>query len=102
MDDFIDALDGLTDRVIAVRVLRQKGFKMPLEIKGLGQQVASAKKGIADVRAAAADLSVSTEALVSELKDVKTQVEAARSDLKFEAETLGNSVSPSGTTTASQ
>jgi hypothetical protein len=62
-----------------------------LEIKGLGQQVAGAKRAIADVRVAAGDLNRSTTALVTEMRDVTAQVEAARKDLRFEAETLGNS-----------
>jgi predicted nucleic acid-binding Zn-ribbon protein len=62
-----------------------------LEIKGLGAHVAAAKRGIADVRTAAADLNNSTGALAMELRDVTAQVEAARKDLRFEAETLGNS-----------
>lgn len=93
MDDITAAIAGLTDRVIAFRVLIEKGLvAVPLlEIKGLGQHVASAKKGIADVRSAAADLGISTGLLTQELKDVHAQVEAARTDLRFEAETLGNS-----------
>lgn len=62
-----------------------------IEIKGLGDAVAGAKKGIADLKAAAGSLNTSTGMLVAEINDLKDQVEQHRADLKFEAETLGNS-----------
>lgn len=62
-----------------------------IEIKGLASSIADAKRGIAEVRGASANLNVSSAALVAELNDVTAQLESARSDLKFEAATLGNS-----------
>jgi hypothetical protein len=62
-----------------------------IEIKGLGDAVAGAKKGIADLKAAAGGLNASTGKLVAELNDLTEQVEQHRSDLHFEAESLGNS-----------
>lgn len=62
-----------------------------IEIKGLGDAVAGAKKGISDLKAAAGDLNASTGKLVAEIKDLTEQVEQHRADLKFEAESLGNS-----------
>ena len=61
-----------------------------IEIKGLGLAVASAKKGIADLRVETAGLSTDASALVSAIQDVRTQIKQAHEDLKFEAETLGN------------
>jgi hypothetical protein len=67
---------------------------MPLiEVKGLSQTVAAAREGIKSVREAAASLHVSASAFAAEAADVTKQIEQARSDLKFEAETLGNSAS---------
>lgn len=62
-----------------------------IEIKGLSDAVAGAKKGISDLKAAAGGLNTSTGMLVAEINDLKNQVEQHRADLKFEAETLGNS-----------
>lgn len=62
-----------------------------IEIKGLSDAVAGAKKGISDLKAAAGGLNASTGMLVAEINDLKDQVDQHRADLKFEAETLGNS-----------
>lgn len=62
-----------------------------IEIKGLGNIVAEAKKGIGDLRAAAGDLNAETAGLTAELNDLTDQVKQHRADLRFEAETLGNS-----------
>lgn len=67
-----------------------------IEIKGLGDAVAGAKKGISDLKAAAGGLNAETGMLVAEINDLTDQVKQHRADLKFEAETLGNS--PSVTT----
>lgn len=87
-------LQRWTDEVIAFRVIHtfNRGMNMAplIEIKGLAASIATAKKGIADVRGASASLNVSSAALVAELNDVTAQIESARSDLKFEAATLGN------------
>jgi hypothetical protein len=93
VDDITAAIDGLTDRIIAYRVLLERGYiAVPLlEIKGLSQHIANAKKGISDVRNAAGNLSTETTALTLELQDVTKQVQTARDDLKFEADQLGNS-----------
>ena len=61
-----------------------------IEIKGLGADVASAKKGIRDLRSEVAGLNVDSTLLTTAVKDVRTQIKQAHDDLKFEAETLGN------------
>lgn len=66
-----------------------------IEIKGLAQRVSDAKKAISDARAASADLSEATTAFTTDLKDLTKQVKKHHEDLKFEAETLGNSGGPS-------
>jgi hypothetical protein len=92
--DITHELSELTDRVTALRVVTkmQKEGRLPplIEIKGLGAVVASAKKGIADVRAETSGLSVAAAALISAVQDVRAQIKQAHEDLKFEAETLGN------------
>lgn len=94
LPDITVELSGLTDRVIAYRVITQmerEGNLPPLiEIKGLGAIVADAKKGIAGVRAETAGLSTDAKALVAAVQDVRVQIKQAHEDLKFEAETLGN------------
>lgn len=78
-------------RIIARRDWERDKLNMPLEIKGLGAAVASARKGIAEVRAASADVNESARGLTGDLVDLKKQIDTARDDLKFEAQTLGNS-----------
>lgn len=70
-----------------------RGIRMAdkIEIKGLGDHIRRAKAGIAEVRHHAAALGESTTGLSATLQDVKKQVDAAHEDLKFEAQTLGNS-----------
>jgi hypothetical protein len=62
-----------------------------LEIKGFANHVKVAKQGISDVRVAAAALNESATMFAAEAADVREQIEQARSDLRFEAESLGNS-----------
>lgn len=62
-----------------------------IEIKGLGADVASVKKGIGELRAAAAELNTEGTALKAEMVDLTDQIKEHRQDLRFEAETLGNS-----------
>ncbi|MCK1585470.1 hypothetical protein IVB03_39440 [Bradyrhizobium sp. 168] len=94
MPTITDAISGLTERVIAYRIIREMGLMPLIEIKGLGTAVASAKKGIADVRTAAAELNTEAGQLVAEIGDLTSQVKQHRADLRFEAETLGNSSPP--------
>lgn len=106
MDAITAAVSGLTDRIAEYRVVRkfiQEGFfEMPLiEIKGLAASIATAKKGIAEVRGAAASLGTETTGLVAELNEVTSQVKQHRADLRFEAETLGNSNGSEETLTSS-
>ena len=61
-----------------------------MEIKGLAVSFANAKKRISEARAATGKFDVTVGAFISSLDDVTTQVDAMHSDLKFEAETLGN------------
>ena len=91
--DIAIELAGLTDRVLAYRVVRNlKEGKLAglIEIKGLGQAVAAAKKGIADVRSETAGLQTDASSLVLAIQDVRQQINQAKADLAFEAQTLGN------------
>lgn len=67
--------------------------KMPplLEIKGLAGAVNDVRASLKSIRSSAAGLQASAAGLKAELDDVTKQIEQHRSDLKFEAETLGNS-----------
>lgn len=62
-----------------------------IEIKGLGADVASVKKGIGELRSVAAELNTEGAAFKAELTDLTDQIKQHRADLRFEAETLGNS-----------
>jgi hypothetical protein len=87
-------LEWLTRGVRAVRIARQiRTLEMArmIEIKGLGNIVAEAKKGIGELRGAAAGLNTETSGLKAEIDDLTAQVKQHRADLRFEAETLGNS-----------
>lgn len=65
---------------------------MPLlEIKGLSDTIRNVKEGISGVRGAAASVNTQAAGLKAELEDIDTQLRQHRDDLKFEAETLGNS-----------
>lgn len=96
MDDFQQWLVARTELIATARIMKQRGLGiMPLiEIKGLGAAVAGAKKGISDLRSAAAGLNTETTALNLEIVDLTEQVKQHRKDLRFEAETLGNSPPP--------
>ena len=61
-----------------------------MEIKGLTERFAVAKKRIADVRDATGKFDDSVNAFVSSLNDVTTQIDKMHDDLKFESEVLGN------------
>lgn len=63
---------------------------MPLEIKGLGNVVADAKRQIAVLRSESAALNMDIRDMVQSVQEVRKQVNAAHDDLKFEAQTLGN------------
>lgn len=63
---------------------------MALEIKGLGNVVADAKKQIATLRSESAGLNKDIKEFVQSVQEVRKQVNAAHDDLKFEAATLGN------------
>ena len=93
----VDAIAHATDKITTAKVLLNtanniREGKMPplIEIKGLGAAVQSAKAGIASVRSETAGLSTDATALVAAIQDVRKQISQAQSDLKFEAETLGN------------
>lgn len=61
-----------------------------MEIKGLGASFARAKGLIGIVRDATTKFEQTVTPFLSDLDDVTKQVAAMHSDLKFEAETLGN------------
>ncbi len=87
-----EAIEGLTDRVVAVRVLKEKGMAaLPkIEIKGLGDKVKAARDGITALRASFESLGEETRGLQQDVADVTDQLRQHRADLRFEAETLGN------------
>jgi hypothetical protein len=78
------------------QLLRQqpKETEMPLEIKGLGNVVADAKRQIAVLRSESAALNTDIRDMVQSVQEVRKQVNAAHDDLKFEAQTLGNAPPP--------
>lgn len=81
------------DRTLAIVLSsldRVERHIMALEIKGLGNVVADAKKQIARLRAESAGLNSDISDMIQSVQDVRKQVNAAHDDLKFEAATLGN------------
>lgn len=81
-------------RIIARRDWERDKLNMPLEIKGLGGLVSEVRKGIADVRVVAAEVNEAGRGLAGDLRDLKKQITGAREDIKFEAQTMGNSQTP--------
>jgi hypothetical protein len=96
MDAITAAIAGLTNRVIAYRIYQFGGLEMArlIEIKGIGADVASIKKGIGELRAVASEVNTESTALKAELGDLRDQIKEHRADLRFEAETLGNGGEP--------
>ena len=96
-DDITEAIAGLTNRLYVYRVIYRitnGAMNMSLiEIKGLKDIVASAKKSIGEIRSSATQLNTETAGLKAEIDDLTNQVKQHRTDLRFEAETLGNSTS---------
>ncbi len=70
---------------------------MMIEIRGLSDTVLQARNAIKDVREQASGLRDDTKALAATLRDVRASVNKAHEDLKFEAQTLGNSPAESST-----
>lgn len=94
LPSMLDSKPGAPVAVSPAAAPQPKGTAMgtPLvEIKGLGNAITSVRSGLAGVRALAADVQVSAGALHAELTDIKGQIEDARSQIKTEASTLGNS-----------
>lgn len=73
---------------------------MPIEIKGLSAGVIAAKKHIADSRASIAAMHEAGAAFKATADEVTAALKAAESDLRFEAEQLGNGGPPSETSEA--
>lgn len=94
VDYFTRELSGLTDRVFAYRMYyiinRGTNVARLLEIKGLGADIASVKRGIGEIRSVVTEVNTEGTALKAELGDLKDQLKGHRADLRFEAETLGN------------
>lgn len=65
--------------------------KMPIEIKGLSQNVTAARNAMAQARAAITDMQTSVSGLIAVAADIKSQCDKAKSDLMFDAQSLGNS-----------
>ena len=77
------------------RIYREIGMAGKLlEIKGLGNAMADVRDGMRGLKSLVADVSESASGFAAELSDVKAQIEQARDDLRFEAQTLGNSPPP--------
>lgn len=60
-------------------------------IKGLGERVQEARKAISGARAASADLSQAAAAFTRDANALADEIKKHHDDLKFEAQTLGNS-----------
>lgn len=75
----------------ASHVLALQRITVAIEIKGLAGSVQRARAAIKDVRGAIADLDDETRALHRTVEEIGKQVAEVHSDLKFEAENLGNS-----------
>lgn len=74
------------------RIYREVLAMPPLiEIKGLGQIAASVRDEVRGIRALGAVVQENASGLRAELGDINDQITQVRSDIKFEAETLGNS-----------
>lgn len=67
-----------------------------MEIKGLANRVADARKAINDARNASVDLGDAANAFAADANEITKQIKKHHEDLKFEAETLGNSGGSSG------
>lgn len=90
---------GMVDEVAAdlgkIALSQQvfQGFSMAgidLKIKGLSDVVKRAREGIASVRLAASGIDESATSFVESAKALQQQIDAAKSDLEFEATSLGN------------
>lgn len=111
--DITHELAGLTDRVIAARVVTlEKGYRIvpeaeskglvlapsrqpvqvlpPIQIRGLAADVMTVKRGFSEIREVVRDVNLLSAALKQDLHDVKAQLQGHREDIRFEAETLGN------------
>ena len=77
--------------VCASHILALQRVTVAIEVKGLAASVQRARSAISDIRGAIADLDNETRALRQTVADIQKQVSAVHSDLKFEAENLGNS-----------
>jgi hypothetical protein len=96
-DPLTTEIEWLTRGVRAIRIsheIRKRDMARLIEIKGLGNIVADAKRGIGDLRSAAGELNTETAGLKAEIDDLTDQVKQHRADLRFEAETMGNSPPP--------
>ena len=95
-DEFIKALEGLTDRVIAVRVLYERGLiVMPLEIKGLKTNMLKVAQRIERLNAKAVAFDEIGAGVEQGLDDITAQVKGHGEDMTFAATILGNSTSKS-------
>jgi len=97
LDGWTEEIERLTLGIRALRIvhllIHRRDVEMArlIEIKGLGADVASVKKGIGELRSVAAELNTEGAAFKAELTDLTEQIKQHRADLRFEAETLGNS-----------
>lgn len=74
---------------------------MAIEIKGLGDAVQAARKGITDARAMVAGMHEAAGSLKATVDDVTKALRQAEADIRFEAEQLGNGGPQEGSPTQS-
>jgi len=70
---------------------RRRAMARLIEIKGLGDTIAATTRAIGDVKARAASVNITAGMLGAELADLNEQLQQHRDDLRFHADTLGNS-----------
>lgn len=87
--------DPLTYYINFARLMVERDLRMhramAVQIKGLSGAVQQARKSISDLRAHAAGLQSDVVGLTQTITEIREQVKKEHDDLKFEAETLGNS-----------
>ena len=77
-------------RLIKAQATNEQVMSGKIEIKGLSQAFADAKKSMAIARQAPAELAAAVSEMVATCADLTTQVKAMHDDIKFEATQLGN------------
>lgn len=81
----------LTDETITRRVLLQKGYTMPIEIKGLKNKALKARANLDALSAAYDKFNEAAPAHAADVAGLTEQVGSMQSDLEFAANVMGNS-----------